>query len=182
MAALPSPLWANDMKSSLAWLMVIVAIGAWVGYGFLVVQLSSERTAYGKALARDEEESLRGESAARLRATVQGTEAERTAIEGLVAISILQAVEVVEQAGRAAGIPNAVVGEASPLGSDANGPSAVSIVVNGSGPFQSLVRGVNLLETLPIPASLEQFSLEKAESGGWRLTARLRVLTSSTKP
>lgn len=160
----------------LPFLVILVAVAAWAGYALLVVQLGREREAYAASLERTEQETLRGESASRLRATVQGTEAEREALERLVRVTILQAVEVIEQAGEAAGAKDVTIGQAAPTSAPKD-LSAVSIVVNAGGSFASLMRAVALFEVLPIPASLEQFELEKVgQSDSWRLTAHLRVL------
>ncbi|MFZ2886742.1 MAG: hypothetical protein WA021_02895 [Minisyncoccia bacterium] len=160
----------------LAWIMVFVAVLAWTSFGGLVRQLSNERIAYAEAESRSKEEALRGEGAARLKATVESTETERTALESLVSISILQAVEVIEQAGRAAGASDVSIGEATPSANAPKDLSAVTIVVNASGSFAAVTRAIALFETLPIPATLEQFELDRLEKEKtWRLTARLRV-------
>jgi hypothetical protein len=154
-----------------------IAVALWAAFGALVWQLGLERAAYAEGVERTKQESIRGESTARLRASVQGTEAERAALESLVQITILQAVEAVEQAGEVAGASNVEIGEASPSTAP-EGFSAVMIVVNASGSFAALTRAVSLFETLPIPAKLQQFELVKAEQqNAWRLTARLNVLT-----
>lgn len=164
-----------------AWFMVLVAVAAWAGFGRLILQLDRERASYVAAEELSKQETLRGESATRLRATIQGTEAERAAIEGLVGLTILQAVEAIEQAGEAAGANDVAIGEATPTNAP-QGLAAVSIVVNASGSFGSLHRAISLFETLPIPAKLEQFELAKEEqSNSWRLTARLRVLYAPTQ-
>jgi hypothetical protein len=171
------------MKSWLSMLMLFVAILAWTGFGGLVFQVESERTDYAEALSRSEEEATRGESAARLRASVESTEAERAALESILNISILRAVEVIEQAGRAAGASDVRIGEATPVSGASEKLAAVSVVVNASGSFTTIMRAIALFETLPIPATLEQFELEKIDqTNTWKLTARLRVLLASTTP
>ena len=171
------------MKTWLAWLMVVVASLAWTGFGGLVFQLSNERAEYADALARSEEDSLRGDSAARLRTTVESTTQERAALESILDISILRAVEVIEQAGRAAGADDVAIGEATPISSATADLAGVSIVVNAKGSFTEVMRAITLFETLPIPATLDQFELEKmSQATTWRLTTRLRVLLAPAKP
>lgn len=171
------------MKSWLSILMLLAAIVAWTGFGGLIFQVANERADYAEALSRSEEEATRGESAARLRTSVESTEAERAALESLLNISILRAVEVIEQAGRAAGASDVRIGEATPVSSEAGKVATVSIVVNASGSFATIMRTIALFETLPIPATLQQFELEKIDKANtWRLTVRLRVLLASTTP
>lgn len=170
------------MKIWLAILVMIVGLAAWAGFGGLVWQLSIARTDYVAALERSKQETLRGEGAARLRSTVESTEGDRAALESLVNSSVLRAVEVIEQTAKAAGASQVVMGEATPTGAP-EGLSAVSFVVNAEGTFPVLMRTITLFETLPIPASLDQFELEnKGEGKGWRLTARVRVFMTSTTP
>jgi hypothetical protein len=165
------------MRLWIAICMLAVALLAWSGVAGLVWQLSVQRADYASALERSKAESLRGESAARLRSSVESTVAERQALEQLINVSILRAVEVIEQAGRAAGASDVTIGGATPAGT-VQGLPAVAIVVNASGSFGVVMRAVALYESLPIPASLEQFEIEKTESGSWRLTVNLRVLTA----
>jgi hypothetical protein len=168
------------MKTWTAIMMVCVALVAWGGFGALVWQLSIARADYASTLELSKENALRGESAARLQTSIDATVAEREALEQLVAVSILRAVEVIEQAGAAAGASNVTIGEATPTGTS-EGLSIITIVVNASGSFGALMRAVALYETLPIPATLEQFELVKlSEERSWQLTARVRILTAPT--
>ncbi len=168
------------MKALLALLMIIIALAAWAGYGGFFWLLGEERAAYTVALEDSEREALRGESAARTHAAVAGTERERAALENLLNITILQAVEAIEQAGDAAGASNMTIGAATPTEAPKN-LTAVSIVANATGSFATLMRAVQLLETLPIPAALEQFELIQSEGGKnvWNLTAHVRILMSA---
>lgn len=156
--------------------MVLVAILAWTGFGAFVSRIGSDRAEYANALSTAESDSLRGDSAARVRSLIDSSTEERAALERIVALSVLQAVEVVEQAVRAAGARDVVIEDASTQSADA-GLSAVSIVVNANGSFATIAKAAALLETLPIPASLEGLEMESVDDGkSWRLTARLRIL------
>lgn len=163
------------MNSWLAGTMVIVALLAWGGFALFASQIASDRADYAEALSTSEQESLRGDSAARLRATMESTVEERADLERILALNVLQAVEIVEQTMREAGARDVVTQDAS-AGSDIGDVSAVSLVVNATGSFAALSRAIALLETLPIPASLEGLELESVDGGSWRLTARLRIL------
>lgn len=167
------------MKSWLAGIMLFVAIAAWTGYAGLIYMLSQERIAYTETVARVEEEEFRGERAARVRTSVQSTVAGRAALEELVNITLLQAIEVIEQAGAAAGMQDASIGAATPA-SAPEGMTAYTFVVDGTGSFGSVMRAVMLLETLPIPAALEEFHLGRDErESSWRLSAKVRVLIAA---
>lgn len=163
--------------SLLAWLTLILSLGLWSVFGFLVWSLYGERVEYISAAAAAQEAGLRGESVSRLRATIEDTKDARASLDALIALDILRAVEILEQAARQAGASEVSIGEAnaSSLGSKVpKDLSAVSIVVNIEGSFSSLVRAMSLYETLTVPSTLEQFEMEKVGSA-WRATARVRV-------
>ncbi len=155
--------------------MIVVAVLAWTGFGLFVQRISSDRAEYADALSRAEQDSVRGDSAARVRSTVESSVDERAALERLFAISILEAVEIVEQAVAAAGARDVVIEDASSSSSEGD-LSAVTLVVNANGSFAAISRAVSLLETLPIPASLEGLEMENIDDSNlWRLTGRIKI-------
>lgn len=160
-----------------AWTSFALALALWGVFGLLVWSLYGERAGYVEASAAAREEELRGQSAARVRASVQDTEVERAALNGLLDVSILRAVEIIETTGRQAGATEVSIGEATPVALSGNVPAglaSVSIVVNLQGSFAAVMRAISLYETLMVPSQLEQFEMEKIE-GTWRATVRVRV-------
>lgn len=163
------------MKSWLAGGMIFVAVLSWTGFGLFVQKITSDRAEYADALSRAEQDSVRGDSAARVRSTVESSVEERAALEKLFAISVLEAVEIVEQSVAAAGARDVVIEDASSSSSEGD-LSAVMLVVNANGSFAAVTRAVSLLETLPIPASLEGLEMEYVDDTNlWRLTARIKI-------
>lgn len=163
---------------------LLLALGLWGVYGYLVWTLPTERAAYVAALAIADENALRGESLSRLRSAVRDTETERVAIRGLLNLNILRAVEILETTGKQAGAKSVSIGEASPIPAGKNDPkglSAVAVVVNLEGPFVALMRAASLYETLAIPSSFEQFEIQKVESS-WRMTARFKIFLLPQTP
>ncbi|MFZ2555665.1 MAG: hypothetical protein WAZ27_00195 [Minisyncoccia bacterium] len=163
---------------------LLFALSLWGVFGYLVWTLPSERSAYAAAIVTADENALRGESLSRLRAAVRDTENERAALGNLLNLTILRAVEILETTGKQAGATNVSIGEATPLPAaktDPKGLSTISVVVNLEGSFAALMRAVNLYETLAIPASFEQFEMEKIESS-WRMTARFKIFLLPLTP
>lgn len=158
----------------------LVALALWGAFGFLVYDLNGARAELALAQTEAREESLRGESAARLRATIQDTEAERAALESVVKVPILTAVEAIESAGKKAGATEVSIGNASPTGAGMpEGVMAVSVVVNARGSFAALIRTLRVFETLSLPSTVEQFELEHVDNA-WRFTARLRLIVAAS--
>jgi hypothetical protein len=153
---------------------LILALGLWAGFGFLVWTLQSDRSEYASALTESAENSTRGEAAVRLRTTIRESEAERAALEDVFGVSILEAAETIEATGKQAGASSVSIGSATPLPNSAKGLTNVSFVVNAHGSFAAMMRAVSLFETLPVPSIVEQFEITKRENA-WDLTARLRT-------
>lgn len=160
--------------------MLFIAVLTWTGYGYLWYALSAERANYQELSATYESESVRGESATRLRSTIQNSERERAALEGVVRISLLDAAETIEEAGRQAGALEVSIGEATPLTKTVHNLTTYTFVVNAEGSFVALMRTITLFEALPMPSTVEQFEITKTDKT-WRLTARLRATLASEK-
>ncbi len=167
-------------RSSLfAWALLVLATAMWGGVWFLVANLGSERVAYADALTQSHQQDIRGETATRAHLTVQATEVERAALASLVNVSIVQAVDAMEKAGRDAGASNVAVSEATPISGSPDGLAQYSITINANGSFSAIMRTISLFETLPFPASLEQFDIAHNDKQ-WHVTAHLRVVLAAT--
>jgi len=161
----------------LAWPLLIVALLSWGGYWYATTMLSDARAAYASKLEESEQQKTREQSLTRVQSVIRDTEAERAAIERLISVSVVQAVDIVEAAGEAAGGKSVEIVSASP----ATAPkelSGLSIVVTMEGTFPALMRAVSLFESLPIPSVVETVDIEKSE-GMWRLTARLKLFLAA---
>ncbi len=168
------------MKSFFAWGMLGLALVAWGGFGFLVYDLYAERAAYARDSLAFEEESLRGESATRLRSVVRDTEAERNALTSVISVPLLDVAEMIEAAGNDAGATNVSIGEATPLPKPPKNLSIYTFVLNANGSFATLMRTVILLESLPVPTKIERFEISKSDKT-WRLTARINATIALRK-
>lgn len=165
----------------LGWLGFTTALLLWGLFGFLVWTLYIERAEYVSAESTTSEEAIRGESASRLRATVQGTVTERESLIQLVNLSVLQVVEILEKTAQEAGARDISVGNVTP-GSEPvrpGEPNTITVVINAEGSFVTLNRLLSMYETLVIPSSLEQFEMEYVEKT-WRLTVRVRALINNS--
>ncbi len=158
----------------IAWTFLCLSLVAWGGFAYMINMLSSERLAYADAYVIAQQESERGELLTRLRATIQSTEVERAALESLTSVTILQAVQTIEAAGKTAGATNVVIGGATPVSNPPKGLAVYSVALTAQGTFVALMRTVSMFEKLPIPSTVEQFEISKGEKA-WNLTARLQV-------
>lgn len=168
------------MKTFFAWGMLALALIGWGGFGLLVYDLYSEREAYARDSLVFEEESLKGESATRLRSVVRDTEAERNALTSVISVPLLDVAEMIEAAGDDAGATNVSIGEATPVAKPPKNLSVYTFVLNANGSFMALMRTVILLESLPIPTNIERFEISKSDKT-WRLTARINATIALRK-
>lgn len=170
----------SRIQTLLAWATLLLAVGAWVGCAYLYISLSKLRFEYADRSILAEQEADRQESSARLRALVQGTEVERAALESIVGVRIVDAAETVEVALRDAGAQEVEISEANASVPNAQGISSVSMGVSATGSFASVMRAVLLLESLPLPSTIEQFEIVKNEER-WRMVARLKLLLANVQ-
>lgn len=163
------------MKTALSWGMFVLAVLLWGAFGYFAWHIGSARAAYAAAALETREEAARQENATRLRATIEGTELERAALEHIVKIPVLEIVQAIETAGKQAGALNVSIGEAASAPSTPIKIGTISVVARADGSFVALLRTVLLLETLTIPTTIEQFEITKTDKE-WHLTARLRTV------
>ena len=158
----------------MAWGTLVLAIAAWGGCVYLYTSLGTLRFEYADRAILAEQETDRQESSARLRSLVQGTEVERAALESIVGVRIVDAAETVEIALRDAGTQEVEISEANAGAPNTQGISSVSMGVSATGSFASVMRAVLLLESLPLPSTIEQFEIVQNEDK-WRMSARLKL-------
>lgn len=163
-----------QVQALVAWGTLLIAIAAWAGCVYMYSSLGKMRFEYADRTILAEQEAERQESSARLRALVQGTEVERAALESIVGVRIVDAAETVEVALRDAGAQEVEISEANAGQPNTQGISSVSMGVSAAGSFASVMRAVLLLESLPLPSTVEQFEIVKNEDK-WRMTARLKL-------
>lgn len=178
------------MKVLRAHIIMLVTFGvlagaAWVGAWYAYRSVLALRDAKAAAAEAAQKEERTRASAALLRSAVEESAPARAKLEALAHADVVGIASAIESAGKAAGA-KVRVSDVSPLpDGDAQrasltGVHTVGYAIEGTGTFQQLMTVVELLESLPAPAFIEQLTLARAQGGvpGWKLTIRLRVLTA----
>lgn len=168
--------------ASLAWFMVLVAVLAWAGFGLLAWQLAAERAGYAAAKANAAARAQQADAGSRLAALVRDTKEQREYLEQLAHADVIAAAATIEAAGAAAGARLTIDGATeAPRAPGAPSTLQASIVVaSAEGSLSTLMRVVQLLETLPFPSVVEGVELRTiGDSGDWHLSARIRIVTTS---
>jgi hypothetical protein len=169
-----------NTSSILAWCTLALGLGAWGGTLYLADRIAFESEARTFAATNQEQASQKQMSAIRTRALAEETKDERAELERLLGSDVVALANTIESAGKSAGVA-VRISDALPE-SAGNIMQAVGFVIEAQAGFASLMRVVAVLESLPLPVSIEQLELEHtAGSGGnagsWRLSARLRILS-----
>lgn len=166
-------------------LLGIVAGVAWAGAWYASSAILSLRDAKATTVAAAQKEERARASAALLHSAVAESADVRAKMETLSRADVVSLASTIESTGKATGAKVHVV-DVGPLpDKDAQraaqtGVHTVGYSVEGTGTFPQLMAVVELLETLPAPTIIDQFSLSRATDAatGWRLTMRLRVFTA----
>lgn len=169
-----------------SWIALLAAILAWssVGYASFASQRLAE--ARGQALVDAVQESDRVARAQRMQLLAEQTRSERAVLEDALATDVVTIAGIIEAAGASVGV-EIFIASASPAGTvelAGDGKlTTLSFALQANGEFERLVAVARHLENLPLVSSVESLSLEHAggESGSWRMSARIRVLTTSAQ-
>lgn len=167
----------------LSWVSLAVSIALLF---FVYMQAETIRTAAEKraaTLAEQEQSSDRSAYAQRVATILAETEAERALIDQFVHLDVVAAVELLEQAGKNAGVTVSVTGantETSGLGTEADSLQPIGFMIRASGSYAALMHALELYERLPVALQIDQLEIERdqgvASGRTWNLTLRVRML------
>lgn len=171
-----------------AYSLLAIAVIAWGAVFFESSWLLGSASDRAQSAASSEQMSEKLAYAARLSALAADTKDERAQVEAMVRGDVVAIANTLEAVGKNAGV-GAKVSDALPE----NGATAlpgggavqpIAFIVQTQGTFQALMRAAALYERLALPSQIEQLDMEKSGSGDaksapWRMTLRIRVLTSA---
>ncbi len=169
---------------AVSWVALAAAVLSWLCVGYFAWTISADEVRRTEAIQTAQQTALRHDVAVRLHALVQDTAGDRARLDALLATDVVSAVELIEGAGKAAGI-SAQLGNAAPESAPTVpnlSVDAVGFVVAGEGTFAELMHALQLFETLSLPSSIRRFDLEHLPDAGatWTMNTSVSLLTSST--
>lgn len=179
------------LKTIIALILIVLGCGAWYGVWIVREGIVAEAAAQQARLAAQKSTSARDANQARTRALITETAEKRAQLAEYVHVDLIRAAETIEKVGPAAGVTLKVSGAfpetlPAPVGASAHPLRVIGFTIEAQGSFAGIVRAAELLETLPLPASIMQFDMAQVpqEPSGkgtpqWRLNARIRVLTDN---
>ena len=177
----------NTRIAYLQWLALGAALlavfGVWY-FASAIAQGQADRAAGDSAM---QESADKQALAVRTHALMADTVQERTQLGALLTVDVVSVANMIEAAGKAAGVTvklGDAVPENAPAAQGGLSIQAIGFVVEAQGKFPALMRALELFETLPIPSTLTRFDMQKVpDSSGapsvWHMSAYIRVLTTS---
>jgi hypothetical protein len=177
----------------LAWAAVTAAVAAWIGVFMYDSWISAQLEARSSQTTDVQSVSEKEVAAVRLHVLARDTANQRTQLDSLTNTDIISVADIIEGIGKIA-VVQLKIGAATPETTvqkkgAANTPasSIVGFVVEASGAFASVMHAAALLESLPVPSSVQNLEFEnimsssdaKSSKSTWHLTARVRVLIAS---
>ncbi len=163
---------------------------SWMAVGLFAWTISRDESARASRAQVTQDAQDKGAAATRLHSLVRETAAERAQLDSALRVDIVSIVDLIEAAGKAAGVV-VIVSDVQPenvsLPQVAGGRkvSVTGFVVGAQGKFSLLMHVVQLLETLPVPSSIGRLDIEHKVSASpgvpdtWQMNAYIRVLTAS---
>lgn len=165
-----------------SWVILGLAACAWVGVVFFIWTIENQKgdLAASQSSARSLED--RRASASKLQSLVRETTDSRARLDSIANVDVASMVDTIDAVGKDAGV-YIQIGQASPDATKDSVVHSVTFQLTAEGSFVSIQRVAALLQTLPIPASLEQFQFNLADAGTplgvWHMSARIRLLTTA---
>lgn len=177
----------KSFATYLSWILLGVALCAWVGVWYAAGSIRAQAVATASAAQSTDQQSQRLAYQKRISALASDTEDERAKLEGLVKKDVVTIVNTLEAAGTPLGtklsVKNAQAAGVGEELADGTKLRPVEFLVEGNGSFATLMRVVSVYEHLPLVASLSQVEIGRTVSGtgasDWNLVLRVRVYTTA---
>lgn len=173
---------------ALALSLLLLAVAAWGGVWYAGSYILNEAGRRASSASVADQQVDKVAFAQRVKALATDTKSDRDTLDALMSNDVVSIVNVIESVGKNAGV-STHVNDALPLGDaqalpDGSSVRSVAFVVESQGSYASLVRLLDAFEHLNLPSSVEQVELqhmptEKGKISLWRLSTRIRVLTTS---
>lgn len=178
----------RHLSTSLSLIALVLAVLSCAGVAYFAWTLTAERAAYADQAATAQMQAQQQAISTRTHAIIADTAGEREALARYMNVDVLSVVSLIQEVGATTGVA-LNVGNALP---EATGASpqpasaslgAVGFFVEGQGKFPALIRTLQLLETLPVPATVLRFDLKRVpttnSNATWDMNVYIRVLTTS---
>lgn len=171
-----------------SWVALLAAFALWAGVGYFAWTIADAAEEHRAIIASMEQEELEHATALRLHALARETKDMRTRLEQISNSDLVEILDTIEALARDTRIPIGI-GQAPSIVSTESSPIRIaSFVIEAQGTFSQVVQVIALLETLPIPSTLDELQLEQQAGAegksakSWHLVAQMRFFTTADIP
>ncbi len=164
----------------LTWPLFSLALLAWTGVALFAWTIRSDEADHMLRAQTLQEYESKETTAMRLHSIAQDTKEERAKLESIVRMDVVSIVNLIESTGKAAGV-NVTVSNVIPEGEAGSGLVATGFVIEARGRFSTLMRVVQLFESIPISSTIGRLDIEyipNQDVRAWGMSAYIRVLTA----
>jgi cytoskeletal protein RodZ len=168
----------------LAITLLLLACAAWAGVVYFDFAISGAEAQYQADTQTSQQSSTAQNSSVSTHAVAQDTAAARAQLDTLLTPNVASIANTLRGIGSTTGV-TVKLGGALPENTPAVSPGGVTIQalafsLEADGSFEALMRTEALIETLPLPSSVERFDIQNTSGAdAWHMSVSIRVLTTS---
>ena len=170
-------------ENYLALLLLVLALLACAAVVYFQWMINDAETAYGASVQNAQQSFTAQNSAVAMHAEAQDTASARQKLDALLSPDVASVAATLRGIGKTTGA-QVVLGGALPESTPTNASgqsslSAVSYSLEADGTFASLMRTLQLIETLPLPSRVERFDIQQSQGTSWHMSVSIRVLSTT---
>ncbi len=174
----------------IAWSLSLLAVLAWAGIGSFAYRINVLENTREANMQSVQAHSRQSVQASYLHGVVMASATQRAQLDALIAVDPASLADMINSVGTSTGVAIKISNASAENVSSVDGKMTLqgfSFLASAEGNFASALYAASLLESLPIPSSVQQINLTHAESavdtsGGnaaWQMSAQVRVLSVS---
>jgi hypothetical protein len=173
-----------------AWGMLALAVLAWIGVGFCAYQIGSLEDARDADTQSSQQSSQQAIQASYVHGIVSSSADERAQLDALTTIDPASLADMIDSAGASAGVGLTINNTSAEDVSSVGGKTAqqgFSFLATSQGSFASVMHAASLLESLPVPSSVQVINFSHPQAAPdaatgnaeWQMNAQVQILSAS---
>ena len=173
-----------------AWLFALLAVLAWAGVGLFAYEIGALEDARTADTQSSRQSSQQSVQASYLHGVVTSTVEQRAQLDTVITIDPASLANMIATAGTSAGVDLTISNTSAETVSSVGGKTnaqGFSFLATSQGSFASVMYAAELLETLPIPSTVQGINLthgsgspgSPGDSSAWQVNAQVQILSVS---
>jgi hypothetical protein len=173
-----------------AWFLAVIAVLAWAGVGFFAYQIGALENARAADMRSSQQRSQQSVQASYLHGIVSSSATDRAQLDTLISVDPASLADMIDSAGTQAGVSLTISNASAENISSVDGKTTAqgfSFLATSQGEFASAMQAAALLESLPIPSSVQAIRLSHTQTSPgttgagavWQMNAQVQILSAS---